>query len=169
MYRSIKQEELRVAKDTGYAYFNDKYHPLVCKGSYRIYYHRHIMSIYLGRWINSEEHVHHLDGNKLNNSIDNLVICTAAEHTKLHKGEILVRKCIHCNKEFIPSQNRIKFCSVSCYKNSLIKDSTLTKELLDSLIPTMSWVALGKKFGYSDNGIKKRAIALGCDIKKLRG
>lgn len=45
-----------------------------------------------------------------------------------------------------------------------IKNREITKEELDRLIPKYSWVALGKLFGYSDNGIKKRAIALGCTI-----
>jgi hypothetical protein len=47
-----------------------------------------------------------------------------------------------------------------------IKDKTITKDILDELIPLMSWVDLGKMFGYSDNGIKKRAKALGCDVSK---
>lgn len=45
--------------------------------------HRWIMEQYLGRKLSSNEHVHHIDGNPLNNSIDNLVILTNSEHQKI--------------------------------------------------------------------------------------
>lgn len=50
--------------------------------------HRYIMECYLGRKLNSNEIVHHKDGNKLNNSIDNLELCTRSEHIKKHYEEI---------------------------------------------------------------------------------
>lgn len=46
--------------------------------------HRKIMSEHLGRKLRSDEIVHHIDGNKSNNEISNLVIMTRAEHAKLH-------------------------------------------------------------------------------------
>jgi len=45
-----------------------------------------------------------------------------------------------------------------------IKDISITKDVLDPLILKHSWTVLGSMFGYSDNGIKKRAKALGCTI-----
>lgn len=38
-----------------------------------------------GRKTNKGEHIHHIDGNRLNNSPDNLVIMQAAEHSRLHQ------------------------------------------------------------------------------------
>lgn len=33
-----------------------------------------------------KEQIHHIDGDKLNNDFDNLVLCSVSEHTKIHKG-----------------------------------------------------------------------------------
>ena len=50
----------------------------------RILEHRHIMEVYLGRVLTSDEIVHHIDGNKLNNSIENLVIHSRRDHVNRH-------------------------------------------------------------------------------------
>lgn len=36
--------------------------------------HRHVMEDHLGRLLESNEHVYHLDGNPRNNDIENLVV-----------------------------------------------------------------------------------------------
>lgn len=46
--------------------------------------HRLIMSAALGRQLLTEEHVHHIDGDTLNNSLENLEILSAAEHARVH-------------------------------------------------------------------------------------
>jgi HNH endonuclease len=55
----------------------------------RIREHRHIMQQYLGRKLESWEHIHHIDNNPLNNAIDNLVVLSNSEH---QKEEYLFRK-----------------------------------------------------------------------------
>ena len=162
-----KEISIRVTKDTGYEYFIDYKHPLATGNSGRIYNHRHQASIKLGRWIKSEEHVHHLDCNKLNNSLENLEILTSSEHARRHKdtNPRVVLNCSSCNKQFQQTSSTQSFCSRECSSTSQVKNKEITKELLDVLIPTMSWVKLGKLFGYSDTGIKKRAKALGCLLK----
>lgn len=51
----------------------------------RILEHRYIMEQQLGRKLTSQEHVHHMDGNKQNNSINNLMLFpNASEHSKYH-------------------------------------------------------------------------------------
>jgi len=50
--------------------------------------HRYIMEEFLGRKLSSNEVVHHKDGNKLNNDIDNLEVLTRSEHLKKHYKEI---------------------------------------------------------------------------------
>lgn len=47
--------------------------------------HRYIMERYLGRKLNENEIIHHKDGNKLNNDINNLEVMTRSEHSKLHR------------------------------------------------------------------------------------
>ena len=163
----------------GYQYFLDKDHTLAPAGDSRVLLHRHIMSIHLGRWLTKEEHVHHIDGNKLNNSIENLEVLSNKEHAERHYGAAKYNHesqrayaeytCKHCSTAFRPlKRSQHLFCSEKCSHSFTVKDKTITKELLDELIPVTSWTALGKMFGYSDNGIKKRAKALGCDITKAK-
>lgn len=47
--------------------------------------HRLIYEDYHNCKLSPQTHIHHLDGNKLNNSIENLVAVTPQEHRKLHK------------------------------------------------------------------------------------
>ncbi len=46
--------------------------------------HRIIMSEFIGRSLERNEHVHHKDGNRQNNDILNLELLTATEHAKHH-------------------------------------------------------------------------------------
>jgi hypothetical protein len=46
--------------------------------------HRIVMEEYLGRELLPTEIVHHIDGNKLNNDISNLMIVSNSEHMKIH-------------------------------------------------------------------------------------
>lgn len=58
------------------------------KDTYKKFYGRHehrvIGEKIAGRKLRSDEHVHHIDGDKHNNNASNLVILTASEHGKLH-------------------------------------------------------------------------------------
>jgi hypothetical protein len=49
-----------------------------------VYNSRKVMSEHLGRKLLSSEIVHHIDGNSLNDSIDNLKIMSSEEHGRLH-------------------------------------------------------------------------------------
>ena len=46
----------------------------------RILQHRHIMQEHLGRKLKREEVIHHIDGNKLNNAIENLLLTSQGQH-----------------------------------------------------------------------------------------
>lgn len=49
--------------------------------------HRYVMEQHLGRKLNSNEIVHHIDGNGLNNDISNLEVMSRSEHMKHHYAD----------------------------------------------------------------------------------
>ncbi len=51
----------------------------------RIRIHRLVMAAKLGRPLNPDEHVHHVDGNHANNNPANLMVVSNAEHMRLHR------------------------------------------------------------------------------------
>lgn len=116
-----KPIELKRDKTLGYIYFLDKNHPLADK-VYKVYYHRHVMSLHLGRWIGHKEHVHHINHDRSDNRIENLELLTPKEHGSLHGKSktafhpycLLPKVCPQCKNEFKPIGKRSKYCSKKC-------------------------------------------------------
>ena len=50
--------------------------------------HRYIMEQHLGRKLERNELVHHIDGDRLNNTIENLEVMTIEEHARMHMKHI---------------------------------------------------------------------------------
>jgi cell division protein FtsL len=101
-------------------------HPNATKRGY-VLAHRVIMENHLGRLLDKNEVVHHIDENKKNNDINNLQLMKASEHASHHaqqKGETMLEmKCPHCNIVFSRPRNKTHigkkqgkttFCSASC-------------------------------------------------------
>lgn len=155
-----KEIEVR-GENNGYVYFIDYIHPLATGNSGRVYLHRHIASMEQGKWLASEEHVHHIDGNKLNNIPNNLKILSNSEHARLHSGEKTVVKCLTCG---IDTTNP-KYCSVKCSnQGQRTKLDHLSKEDLELLIWSNSYSFLGRELGVSDNTVRNTAKRLGCKM-----
>ena len=63
------------------------------------YVHRDLMEAYLGRELSSDEVVHHKDGNKKNNEINNLEVLPLSFHVSKHlKGISRMGPCIICEE-----------------------------------------------------------------------
>jgi hypothetical protein len=59
-----------------------KYKQLVVNGK-QVREHRHIMEQYLGRNLESWEHVHHINDDSFDNRIENLIVLSNSEHQKI--------------------------------------------------------------------------------------
>ncbi len=68
---------------SGYVEVKCEDHPRVNSAGY-VLEHRLVMEKYLGRLLEKDEVVHHIDGNRTNNSIDNLDVMTKSEHSAIH-------------------------------------------------------------------------------------
>jgi len=60
---------------------------MIIVGKEKIYEHRYVMEQHIGRKLKKGEEVHHIDGNKMNNSIENLMLLTIDEHKKFHRDK----------------------------------------------------------------------------------
>ena len=61
-----------------------KYKKLKLSDGSTIDEHRHIMQLHLGRKLDTNECVHHIDGNPRNNELSNLELKSRSEHSKEH-------------------------------------------------------------------------------------
>lgn len=91
-------EKLVSKGDYNYAVVRD--HPNATVHGY-VLHHRVVMENHLGRLLNANEVVHHINESKKDNRIDNLQLMTMAEHASLHgnqKGRTMMEcKCPNCN------------------------------------------------------------------------
>lgn len=68
--------------------------------------------------------IHHIDGNKSNNTLENLQCLTIAEHRQLHAKknhetgafatQTYSKTCLECGREFVTTIQTQKFCSKRC-------------------------------------------------------
>ena len=56
----------------------------------KVYLYRYLIELELGRKLNRNEVVHHIDGNHFNNDRSNLIVLTISDHVKVHHGSLTI-------------------------------------------------------------------------------
>ena len=140
-----------------------------------IFEHRLMAEKKLGRMLTTEECVHHIDGNRCNNALDNLIVFkTSSDHTAFHRGVQMVQDgdVWYCpDKGYIRTETCPVCCTnnkdkqadmcIECWnhlKNTFIKDTNIkrpSREVLKNKIRTSSFLQLGKEYNVSDNTVRK--------------
>lgn len=87
-YRTGKHYGSRVEKVfvSGYYYIWMPNHPFATKKGY-IAEHRLVVEKHLGRYLEYYEDVHHVNGNKIDNRLENLIVLSHSDHMKLHTNK----------------------------------------------------------------------------------
>ena len=146
-----------------------------------VYEHILVAEQSLGRHIKADEVVHHLDGNRANNRRNNLLVLERSQHAKLHfwlqagapmskdmgvhgvnSGKSKATEpqyCKACGRTLQPDQD--KYCSKEHAGQSRRKVARPSEKQLARDIEELSWLAIGRKYGVSDNAARKWARQYG--------
>ena len=117
--------------------------------------------------------VHHIDGDYRNCQEENLEVLCPNCHSltpnfgslnREGRGEMDSRKnyCMDCGAPITRGALRCKECEM---KNR-IQEKPATREELKSLIRTVSFVEIGRRYNVSDNAIRKWCISYGLPTRK---
>ena len=128
--------------------------------------HRAVWTYYFGEIPEGYE-IHHIDENKANNDIENLLCLTKSEHHQIHvpQGTRVYKKieqleCAYCGKLFTKTTPQGKYCSDQCHNAARRKNTHRTRQPLDERICAVC----GKKFQVRRDK-KQQCCSISCGNK----
>jgi predicted nucleic acid-binding Zn ribbon protein len=173
----MSKSKSKVRMLNGYRVIYDPTHPKAMTSENwngYVYEHVAVAQNSLGRSLESDEVVHHLDGNRENNRSSNLLVLERSQHAKLHRwmetnGAFTLKDvnengvnsgkpksistCKVCGKTLQAKQKGA--CSLKCKRILSRKVERPDRPTLEIDMQNLSMVAIGSKYGVSDNAIRK--------------
>lgn len=172
-------KKVRVRNLNGYRVVFCPKHPKAMKNdNWKGFVYEHIVVAeeFMGRPLRETEEVHHLNFDRSNNDPRNLLVLEKSQHTKLHhwlnigaprcessglngknsKNPKAVEPsyCVQCERVLTRGQK--KFCNREC-SSAKSMEGWPSKDELAADIESLSWLAIGRKYGVSDNAARKWA------------
>jgi hypothetical protein len=112
--------------------------------------------------------IDHINGVATDNRLENLQIvcpnCAATLETHCGRNVHLSRECVVCREPFLPTDRRQRHCSRRCSARTepnrlrAVAARTVERPPYDQLlreIAETNWSAVGRKYGVSDNAVRK--------------
>tara|TARA_R110002124_G_C8619108_1_gene486159 strand:- start:62 stop:487 length:426 start_codon:yes stop_codon:yes gene_type:complete len=106
-------------------------------GGFNKLHHRDVMEKHLERILTSREHVHHKNGVKNDNRLENLEVLDIAEHAREHHPgkdptKWITISCWVCNEEYDKTKKELErhptqFCKRECYIKGMNDDNIRRK------------------------------------------
>ena len=185
----LENPSRKIDKNIGYVRIYCPMHPESNSWGY-VYEHRVLAEQKLGRRLEANEVVHHLNGKRWDNRMENLKVMDRREHSKLvnkpyeetgvpsvclpmelelehkflNRQEIVtkIKQCKVCNKSFTGRNN---CCSKNCSLLRRRKVVRPTKEELILLLKDLNFLQVAKHYNVSDNAVRKWCISFGIPNK----
>ena len=70
-----------------------------------------------------------------------------------------MKDCVSCGIKFSPKSINQKSCNKNCSKKHRLEQRKVkdrpSQEELQKMLKTMSWCAIGREYGVSDNAVRK--------------